>query len=138
MTTVLPIQDVTAAVLARLQAVITTGDGEEPELVRTAQGLPTSPYAILYRLDDLEDGGAISDAQQWTYRQYQIQVVGGNRISAEAGQEIVRAQLMGWRPSVSGISCGPVELEDPSGVDRDDDETPPLFYSTDRYRLWVS
>lgn len=131
-------RSVTDAVLTRLQAVITTGDATNPDYDKTSQGLPVNPYAVLYALPDIEFGGSLSNERQWAFRHFQVTVVGGTRGQTETGQQTVRDQLSGWVPTVSGVVCGPVELDDPAGVDRDDDVEPPLFFSTDRFRLYVS
>lgn len=138
MVTVHDTRTVTDAVLARLQSAMDCGDGVAPTVTKNADGLPVSPYAVLYPLTDLDGGGALDDGLQWAMRHFQVTVVGGSREQAEWGQMKARETLMGWSPSVSGLSCGKVELDDPTGVDRDDDVAPPLFFTTDRYRLFVA
>lgn len=138
MVTVLNTRSVTDAVLTRIQTAVTCGDADTPTHDQLSDGRPSAPYAVLYPLPDLDGGGALSDGHQWAMRHFQVTVVGGTRQSCEEGQMDVREVLMGWSPSVAGLSCGKVELDDPTGVDRDDDATPPVFFTTDRFRLFVS
>lgn len=97
-----------------------------------------APYAVLYPWPDVFREGGLSDANQITVTRFQVTCVGDTMEEAQWMQHKVRAALIGWVPNTAGITATPVELDDDSGVLRDDDRTPPVFYTTDRFRFWLT
>jgi hypothetical protein len=67
---------------------------------------------------------------------FQVTAVGGDMDEAQWMQYEVRLALLGWSPTVTGWTFGPIRLDLPSGVLRDDDG--PVFYTTDRFFVFVS
>jgi hypothetical protein len=94
------------------------------------------PYSVLYPLPDRDTQGSISDPNQISRQLFQVTCVGNSMDAAQELQFDVRAALLGHRPTVAGWDTGPIELDLGSGVLRDDDG--PVFYSTDRYLIYVS
>ena len=122
------------AILARLTAQsVARGLGEKPS------GDP--PYAVIYPLD--EDGdptevGTLSDAHESTWFSFRIFSVGTSGEQALWEQQKVRAALLGWEPTVSGISLGVIERDGGFGLRRDDDVQPAIFDVADDFRVFAS
>jgi hypothetical protein len=133
---------VTNAVLSQLideSPGFLIGDGKKPDgIPLTNQKLPAEWYGILYPVDPADADGALGDDTQWQFLQYQVTVVGGVRAQAENGQKKVRDRLVGWTPTVAGVGFEPMQLFDRSGVERDDDVNPPVFFTTDRFVVFAS
>jgi hypothetical protein len=94
------------------------------------------PYSVLYPLPDRDTQGALSDPNQISRQLFQVTCVGASMDVAQELQFDVRTALLGHQPVVSGWDTGPIELDFGSGVLRDDDG--PVFYSTDRFLVYVS
>lgn len=102
-------------------------------LVDTAGEPIAGTYVVLYggMPDSLDDGRltgiatASSDAEyMFTCRAVSTTADGVRSV----GQKIM-AQLIGWRPQVTGRACTAVSLEYSSGVLADMSIKPPLFYA---------
>ena len=96
-----------AAVVSRLssQTGKNVGRAEAPSDV-------TLPYAVVYPLDeaaDLDVNGTLGDPHDTTVFEWQVTSVGGTAEQAEWMQQKVRSALVGWAPTVSGVSSGKVE-----------------------------
>lgn len=94
------------------------------------------PYSVLYPLGDRATDGSISDPNQISRALFQVTCVGVTMDAAQELQYDVRTALLGHEPVVTGWDTGPVELDSGSGVFRDDDG--PVFFTTDRFLVYVS
>lgn len=106
---------------------------EEPTVTLDSNSKLTDPYAILYPLSE-NPFGPLSDSSESAEWRWQVTCVGRDRIQAQWMQQKVRAALLGWTPTVSGLDTHAVLLLDGSGIERDRDFTPHRFYSTDRFQ----
>ena len=98
----------------------------------------TTPYAVIYPLADQASMGTQADPDADVWWLYQITCVGADMDETQWMQDSVRSALLGWQPSVSGVTCSLVELQSGSGTTRDPSNDVPLFYSTDRFRVFTS
>jgi len=96
----------------------------------------TAPYAVVYPLPDRATFGTLTDANQISLQLFQVTCVGDTMEEAQWMQQKTRLALLGWVPSVTGWVPNRVELDQGSGVIRDDDG-PVVFYTTDRFSLYV-
>lgn len=123
------------AILSRIQALsVTVGDNEAPASAAT-------PYVVLYDLeedDDPDTYGTLTDPHTGTRFRFQVTTVGQTPTEARYTQARIRAQLIGWTPTPTGLTCGQVERDGGIGVQRDDDTKPPRFYAVDRYACFAS
>lgn len=94
----------------------------------------TAPYLVLYPLPDFGTEGGLSDPHQVSVQLFQVTCVGDTMDEAQWMQAQVRTALLGVIPAFSGAT--PIELDNGSGVTRDDDGV--VFYTTDRFRIYVS
>jgi len=92
------------------------------------------PYMVLYPQSDAGSEGSIADPHQIITQTFQVTCVGDSMEEAQWMQEEARGVLIGWIPSLTGAT--PVELDFGSGTFRDPDG--PVFYTTDRYRIFMS
>lgn len=115
--------------------LLTTGRPVGEAVKPAAAGLP---YAVIYPMTDVSNAGPLNDPTQVSVYQWQVTCVGQTMEQAQWMQHKVRSVLLGWIPTVSGIGTTPVDLAAGSGVTRDDDVSPPQFYTTDSYRLYTS
>lgn len=109
------------------------GDAEAPSDL-------TLPYAVLYPLvddDDPEMHSTLSDAHEMTVFEWQVTSIGSTRKQAQWMQQKVRAALVGWEPSVSGLSFGLVEKSGGQGTRRDDGTQPAQFFSIDQFSVFA-
>lgn len=121
------------AIIARLVAQTgrPIGDAEAPD--------PASlPYAVVYPMIDELPHPSVSDPLQTVDDAFQVTCVGSNRESAQVMQRLVRAALLGWTPSIEDRSTYPIQPLSMSGVERDDNAQPPVFFSTDRFFARIS
>jgi hypothetical protein len=122
------------AILARLTAQsIARGLG-------SGSGL-TAPYAVVYPLD--EDGdptevGTLADAHESTWFTFRVSSFGTTGEQVLWLQPKVRAALLGWKPTVAGISLGRIERDGGFGLRKDDDVQPPIFDVADDFRVFAS
>lgn len=117
----------TAAVVATLEAVgLTVGDG-------SGKGL-TAPYAVVYAdLGGLDGpmGDRYADLDQTVF----VHGVGTGPEQAQWVADKARVALLTTAITVTGRSVMCVEHVTSVPVQRDDDVTPPLYYSVDEYLL---
>jgi hypothetical protein len=104
------------------------------DAVRPAGATP--PYSVLYPLPDRQTDGGLGDPNQISWSLFQVTCVGATMDAAQELQFDVRTALLGHQPVVAGWDTGPVELDLGSGVLRDDDG--PVFFTTDRFLVYVS
>jgi hypothetical protein len=122
------------AILARLTAQsVARGLGEKPS--------DDPPYAVIFPLD--EDGdptevGTLADAHDSTWFSFRVFSVGTSGEQALWEQQKVRAALLGFKPTVSGISLGVIERDGGFGLRRDDDVQPAIFDVADDFRVFAS
>lgn len=121
-----------AAIVAR---VATIG---KPVALAVAPANNVYPYAVVYPLDDEATEGSLNDPTQAVTWAFQVTCVANGAQGAQWLQTKVREVLHGHAPVVTGIGTTPIHLADGSGLTRDDDVNPPLFYSTDRFTALTS
>jgi hypothetical protein len=91
------------------------------------------PYMVLYPQSDAGTEGSLSDPHQIVTQTFSVNAVGDSMEEAGWMQEKARGVLVGWTPGITGAS--PIQLDFGSGVFRDPDG--PVFYTTDRYRVFI-
>lgn len=121
------------AIIARLIAQTTRPIGDAGEPTSTA-----TPYAIVYSLSDAPGEGPLNDPTQVLDDAFQVTSVGVSRQQAQWMQQKVRAALLGWTPTISGVGTFPVQPLSSSGVDRDTAISPPVYFTTDRFTARLS
>lgn len=102
---------------------------------------PVTPYSVLYDLDEDDDPdryGTLAVPHEATRFYFQVTSVGKTATEARWMQHAVRAQLLGWTPTVSGLTLGQVERDTGDGIRPDLDAKPVVFYAVDRYRCFAS
>lgn len=97
----------------------------------------TTPYAVLYAAGSGPAEGPVSDPNADSSLLYQITCVGGDRMEAEWLSDLLRPILLAPR-SVTGWTVPQPRLETSQPVRRDDSTFPPLFYTADQVRLWMT
>lgn len=118
----------TDAVIARLQALgLMVGDAEAPA------GSPQK-YAVVYPIAGGSSSGVLGAPDDNAELVVQVTCVGVSREQAEWVQDKAMGLLTGF--SVTGRKIARVDVENYGGVVRDDDKSPPLFYSFPRFRLY--
>ena len=127
MTTVHPTRTLYDAI--RTQIVTETG---EPcgEGVRPPGATP--PYSVLYPLPDRASDGSLPDPNQIRWMLFQVTCVGATMDEAQELAHNAQEALLGFVPT--GATA--IELNQASGVSRDDDG--PVFFTTDRYLVYIS
>jgi hypothetical protein len=96
------------------------------------------PYSVLYPSFNARTDGTLTDPNQIVVHTFIVHCVGKTMDEAQELQFGVRSALQGHSPAVAGWVTGPIELDFGSGIARDDDGTSPVFYSTDRFRVYIS
>jgi hypothetical protein len=96
------------------------------------------PYAVVYPLTDGLGEGPLSDPHQVIDQVFQVSCVGHSMDSAQVLQHAVRSAILGWTPTVSGFGTFPIHLDSGSGVLRDDDVRPPVYFTSDRFTARLS
>lgn len=111
------------------------GEADAPALVGR-----TSPYGVFYPSDDERTEGSLSDPLQIVVWAFQVTAVGTGMFQTAWFQRAVRAALIGWKPTVTGVGTTPIELLNGSGITRDDalSGNPTFFYSTDLFTVYTS
>lgn len=110
------------------------GDTQAPSVL-------TYPYAVVYHLDEEvapELRGTLGDPQQSTELEFQVTSVSDTARSARWMANEARIALSGWAPTATGMTLGKVSLQAGSPTIRDDGVQPPVFYSVDRYVVFVN
>lgn len=118
------------AIITRLatQTEKSVGDAVRPDN-------PSNPYAVVYPLPDRATLGTLTDPNAISLQLFQVTCVGTDMDEAQWMQNRVRSALLGWTPTLVGFTANRIELDLGSGVLRDDDG--PVFYTTDRFSLYV-
>jgi len=117
-----------AAIVTRL----VTSTGKNIGLAE-APAVTTYPYAVVYPLVDELSEGVLNNPTQAVTWAWQVTCVSDGPDGAQVMQHLARTALHGHIPVVTGLGTTPIELADGSGILRDDDVQPPLFYTTDRF-----
>lgn len=123
-------KSVREAIVTRLSSSTGKSIGEA-----NAPSSVTTPYGVFYPLPDQDSDGSLTDPDSDVWWEFQVTGIGADLDEAQWMQNKIREAMLGWTPTVSGLSLSPVELTQGSGVLRDDDVKEPLFYSTDRFRV---
>lgn len=112
-------------------AAISVGEAEAPD-----DALDRTPYAVLYQLDEDDNPdvtGDLADPHRGTYFNWQVTSVGKDPDEAQWLQQKVRSALLGFSPSVSGVSCERIERDGGDGVRREDQAQPARFRAVDTF-----
>lgn len=124
-------RDHTAAVVEALaDAGLTVGEAIAP-----AGGLP---YVVVYPFGQPPPEGPVSDRYADVAPQVLVRAVGLTLASAEITADRARSVLLSTPLSVPGRTVTQVTLETSQPAARDDDVSPPLYYSTDVYGVWTT
>lgn len=130
-----PHADAVAAVLSATFNTITPpvplGVGRKPD------DTTADRWAVLYPLAAEFDGPIADDAADLTYN-FQVTAVGETVEKAEWVADLARTALLTTDLTVSGRHCDPTSPTGGSGVQRDDDINPPLYYRADTYTTYTS
>ncbi len=122
-----------AAILAALGA-FNVGDGTRPPGVGHDTD-PFTPYAVAYSLNDLDRTGPLRDGQADVTLVFQLTSVGITEDQAGTYRDAIRAALLTATLTVAGRHINRIELGVGGAVDRDPDESPPLFYAVDEFHV---
>lgn len=126
----------TDAVIAALEgAGLVVGDGvapaDGPALLKAGTG-----YAVVYPTAGGASYGTLHDHAEDAEIIMQVTCVGATREQAQWLADAANVLLDGM--DVEDRSIPLVTLEVAPGVSRDDGQTPPVFYSTPRYRIFTT
>ena len=129
--TVVPTRPVTAAIIAHLASLgVSVGDGRAPPAPS-----PALPYVAVYSLDSPDRSGPMSDGQADVTHNQQTTTVGVTQEQCQSLLDDVRARMRDDTLAIAGRIVHLVDVEAGDGVERDDDESPPLFYCVDIYSI---
>ena len=132
--TVVPTRPVTAAIIAHIGGLgVSVGDGRAP-----ANASPTLPFVAVYSLDAVDRSGPMSDGQADVTHVQQTTTVGKTQEQAQILLDDVRARMRDGTMTIPGREVSLIEVEEGDGVERDDDESPPLFYCVDIYSIMTT
>lgn len=98
---------------------------------------PTLPYTVMFA----GSPGAMSSdygfASTWREFRFHLNTVGSTDEQVFALAERIEARLLDAHPTVTGRSTGPVTktLETPQPLQRDDDVSPPVLFSTEVWQF---
>jgi hypothetical protein len=122
------IRDHTDAIIARLEGFgLTVGDAKAPADL-------SPPYCVVYQIPGGHTLGPLSTLDDDVEIVYQVTCVGGSREQAEWLADKALGLLEGGL-SVQGRKVLRVALDMAGGTQRDDDVTPPLYWSAPRFRV---
>lgn len=120
------VREHTNAIIAVLEGEgLKVGDAEAPA------GKP--PYVVVYPLPGGRASGTLGELDADAELLYQVTCVGTSRKQAEWLADATHVLLDGF--DVEGRYIPRVALEMHAGVMRDDQQTPPVFWATPRYRV---
>lgn len=97
----------------------------------------TLPYAVLYPAGLGATEGPVSNRNADARPLYQLTCVGGDRRQAEWLSDKLRPVAL-TAPTVSGWNVAEPAVETSQPVRRDDSTSPPLFYTADQIRYYVT
>jgi hypothetical protein len=127
----------TDAVVSRTQEIVALAS-KTFKLVapRDAQGkLPTAPYVVCQPSDGTSTQERLTGGRSTAHPRYVFHTVGTSYDNAQTVMELVKAKFIdtngfGIPLTVVGESCRNMRWESVTGVQVDDDVTPPLIYAT--------
>jgi hypothetical protein len=134
----------TSALLERLATTgLPVGDARAPRDGgwQGAEGSSSfRTYLVLYPLDVMRAGPNAALQGRYTQPQlrYQVTTVGLDRHATQVGADLAAAALLDTTLDIDGWSTVLLVHDESSGVERDEDVNPPLFFVADRYRLETS
>lgn len=132
MTTIPRQRDHTASVINVLTAAgMSAGDGVKPAGAAL-------PYVVVLPFGGPPASGPVSDQHADVSPQVLVRGVGLTQASAEIAADNARAVLLSTPLAVPDRVVTQVVLETSQPVQRDDDVSPPLYYSTDVYAVWTT
>jgi len=135
---------IAVAVVASLNAALGTnraGYGDRPTAGGWQGDTPNinsafNGYAVVWPGQTLLEGGTVSDPNADAVQTIQVSYVGKTAEQADSIRDRGRAAVLAVGAiSVTGRTVGLIELSDSINVRRDDDVTPPLYLSVDRYAI---
>lgn len=106
------------------------GKGKRPD-----DALP--PYMVIFATPTRATEGSLTDPNQIRRQTFQVVYVGDDVDEAQWMQQKAQEALLGWSPTVSGLSPGPVELDNENLFSRTDFDGP-THEIADRYLVYVS
>lgn len=126
-----------AALLTGQATPILTEVGQKPAGAGW-QGAPGSSafkaYTVLWP-DAGTPGGSLGDRHADLLLEFQVTAVGQTAVQALWMQSTARAVLLGQTPVIAGRLVWPLWEVSSQYAQRDDDETPPVFYATAVYQM---
>lgn len=131
MSVVVPQSPVIDAVLTVLETTAWgVGDAQAPDG-------EVPPYFVVYSLEDESYSGPINNTQTDVFHNFQITNVGetaeqARKLGDKAREVLTVAAL---DAALAGRSVQQIELRSGSQVERDPDDSPPVFYSVDVWRV---
>lgn len=118
------------SIKTRLETQKPTEVGKRPDGV-------SPPYMVIHPTPTRATEGSLTDPDQIRRQTFQVVYVGDDRNEAQWMQEKAQETLLGWSPSVTGFSPGPVELDNENLFSRTDFDGP-THEIADRYLVYVS
>lgn len=97
----------------------------------------TTPYAVVYTLDENDVDASLGDPTDVTLFNWQVTSVGDSEEQALWMMHKCRVALLGWQPVVSGITCGFVLRDGGQGVRPDEGASPTKFFGADQFTVLV-
>jgi hypothetical protein len=95
------------------------------------------PYAVVYPLDESDTNTSLADLTDVTIFRWQVSSIGDSLDQVLWMQQKVRAALLGWIPTVAGVSVMPVAREGGFSASRDDDVQPPKYFVGDIFTAFA-
>ena len=95
----------------------------------------TFPYTVVYSLDDAERSGPIDDGQADVDHTIQLTTVGETPEQTQLLIDATRTKMKDGTLVVASRKVLKVDLTEGGGVQRDEEEQPPLFYGVDVYSI---
>lgn len=133
----------TAAIVSALEAAsIDVGEGEAPTSGVGWSGSPGAstftPYVVVHAVTGGGFDGPIGDPDQDAAVDYVLTSIGGTQAQAQWMNDLVYSTLKSATLSVSGRSVLRVRPDVEGGAQRDDDATPPVWFSPTRWRVFTT
>lgn len=134
-------RELSNSLLAMLRATgLKVGDAVRPPKVNGAEVVGWingvfQAYGVLYPLVGGVASGSLENREEDFEALYQITCVGESRQSAEWVSDKARVALMSAEIVIPDRKVLYARTDMAGGIQRDDDEQPPLYYLPDRYRI---